>query len=229
MAKIYKSICCEIDRLHIKILDLSEEEIKYKLELEKLMNSGYVNIAKARYIMGSKSVSMLQLPTENSTQTTRALSRVHREEYKGYEMFKLQIIKPSSLSSDINEEEPTARKTKRKTIVTDKDNKDELLDSSDTVTNNEFSDPIKLFGVLVPFTLRTAQQFFKDSLFVIVKCATIQSELNQAISRYEHLSKMKFLVNKAAVDRGLKVFENTDYNQVPLEADSEDKSRLKKC
>lgn len=59
-------ICSLMDKLTLKMLDLMEEEVKHKINIEKAMKNGDILIAKTRYNQGSQSVSVLQLPTEDS-------------------------------------------------------------------------------------------------------------------------------------------------------------------
>ncbi|XP_055679358.1 coiled-coil domain-containing protein 115 [Lutzomyia longipalpis] len=61
-----KDICELMDKLTIEILDLMEDEVKLKIDIEKNSNSGNLLIAKARYIQGQQTVSASQLPTENT-------------------------------------------------------------------------------------------------------------------------------------------------------------------
>uniref|UniRef100_A0A1B0D551 Vacuolar ATPase assembly protein VMA22 n=2 Tax=Phlebotomus papatasi TaxID=29031 RepID=A0A1B0D551_PHLPP len=61
-------ICELMDKLTIEVLDLMEDEVKQKIEIEKNSNSGQLLMAKARYIQGQRTVSASQLPTENSAE-----------------------------------------------------------------------------------------------------------------------------------------------------------------
>lgn len=229
MARVYKSVCQEIDRLYIKILDLSDQQIKHKVELEKLITYGFSNIAKARFVMGSPFVSTLQqLPTENLNLEIKPLSTISRERCKNHDVFKLELRKPSSLvtefkSSNENQEENNETESiidwtnlNTATVVPDnkfQEIKDEYCEDADLANFNEYSDPIKLFGALVPFTLRIAQQFFKDSLFIVVKCATLQSHLNSTLIRHKYLSEIKSLVEQAAADRCLNLYSVSDFQK----------------
>lgn len=64
------SICDNLDKLYMELLHLMHQEIEVKLELEKCMQDGELQLAKSRYIMGQRSVSRLQLPSENSSPFT---------------------------------------------------------------------------------------------------------------------------------------------------------------
>lgn len=55
-----------VDKLTIEMLDLIEQEVKCKMNMENLMAQGQIQIAKTRYTQGTQTVSTSQLPTENS-------------------------------------------------------------------------------------------------------------------------------------------------------------------
>lgn len=54
------------DKLLIEMLDLVEQSILCKMNIETTANAGQLLLAKSRYIHGPKTVSQSQLPTENS-------------------------------------------------------------------------------------------------------------------------------------------------------------------
>lgn len=62
-----------LDKLTLQMLDLIEQEVQLKVQLEKTVKEGEMNLAKTRYTQGSSSISVLQLPTEDSKEF-RALS-----------------------------------------------------------------------------------------------------------------------------------------------------------
>ncbi|GBP38900.1 Coiled-coil domain-containing protein 115 [Eumeta japonica] len=62
----YGAVCELLDKLTLKQLVLMEEKMRCELNIESSINSGSIHLAKSRYIMGHKSVSATQLPTENS-------------------------------------------------------------------------------------------------------------------------------------------------------------------
>lgn len=66
MEALKEDICVLMDKLTIKMLELMEEEVKHKLNIEKAMKNGDILIAKTRYNQGTQTVSCLQLPTEDS-------------------------------------------------------------------------------------------------------------------------------------------------------------------
>lgn len=73
LTKSEKSVL--LDKLTLHMLDLIEQEVQLKIQLEKTVKEGEMNLAKTRYTQGSSSISVLQLPTEDSKEF-RALSTV---------------------------------------------------------------------------------------------------------------------------------------------------------
>lgn len=65
------------DKLLIEMLDLVEQSILCKLNIETTTNAGQLLLAKSRYIQGPQTVSQNQLPTENSNDFS-ALKTVSR-------------------------------------------------------------------------------------------------------------------------------------------------------
>lgn len=54
------------DKLLLQMLDLVEQTVVCKMDIESTTNVGQLLLAKSRYIHGPKTVSKSQLPTENS-------------------------------------------------------------------------------------------------------------------------------------------------------------------
>lgn len=76
------------DKLIIELLDLIEQSVKCKLNIEQSNNDGSLSMAKARYCQGAQSVAESKLPTENSAEFN-ALRTVQLNETSGQE-FQLQ-------------------------------------------------------------------------------------------------------------------------------------------
>lgn len=58
--------CDLLDKLVMRQLQLLEEKLRCEMVIESGINSGSINLAKSRYIMGQSSVSTARLPMENS-------------------------------------------------------------------------------------------------------------------------------------------------------------------
>lgn len=63
MVQLEKELC---DKLFIEMLDLVEQSVLCKMNIETTTNAGQLLLAKSRYNQGTQTVSKSQLPTENS-------------------------------------------------------------------------------------------------------------------------------------------------------------------
>lgn len=187
-------VCSELDDLMIRTLELMEKCIQCKLKLQEIMKSSCLDLAKARYIMGTHNVSYLQLPTEESAEI-RALRTVSVSVETGknleHTVFKLCAVNPENVSSEKQEEEGSLRKRAGKDEEKCKE-RDDL--SPKKCEGNGFvtaADPIKWFGCLVPQNLRQAQKGFHTALEAVIECANIQSELETTRKKVEKLLKLK--------------------------------------
>lgn len=187
-------VCRELDNLMIRALELMEEHIQCKLKLQEIMKSSCLDLAKARYIMGTHNVSYLQLPTKESAEI-RALRTVTVSVETGknleHTVFKLCAVNPENVLSEKREEEGSLRKRTGKDEEKCKE-RDDL--SPKKCEGNGFvtgSDPLKWFGCLVPQNLRQAQKGFHTALEIVIQSANIQSELETTCKKVEELLKLK--------------------------------------
>lgn len=133
------------DKVLIETLDLIEQFVACKIDIERTMNAGQLHMAKARYIQGQQSVAESKLPTENSADFN-ALKTVNRKE-----------VAESNLIDDTFE-----------------------LETHKVDKENDFIDPIRWFGVLVPRSLHSAQEHFNRAIELSVECANIQTKLQKS-------------------------------------------------
>lgn len=61
-------ICTLLDKELLMLFDLIEQQVQCKLNIENVTIDGQLMIAKSRYINGTQTVSVAQLPTENSNE-----------------------------------------------------------------------------------------------------------------------------------------------------------------
>ena len=80
------------DKLLIDMLDLIEQSVLCKMNIEATTNAGQLLLAKSRYIQGPQTVSISQLPTENSNDF-KALQTVTRREGEAEDEFELNTHK----------------------------------------------------------------------------------------------------------------------------------------
>lgn len=76
------------DKLFLEMLDLVEQSILCKMNIETTTNAGQLLLAKSRYIQGPQTVSQTQLPTENSSDfnALRTVSRSANDDTDGIAM-----------------------------------------------------------------------------------------------------------------------------------------------
>lgn len=67
-----------LDKVLLDTLDLIEQYVACKVDIEKTMNAGQLHLAKSRYIQGSQTVAQSKLPTENSAELN-ALKTIQRK------------------------------------------------------------------------------------------------------------------------------------------------------
>ncbi|XP_031636834.1 coiled-coil domain-containing protein 115 [Contarinia nasturtii] len=87
MSKLEKELQ---DKLLINLLDLVEQSVLCKMNIETTTNAGQLLLAKSRYIQGPQTVSKSQLPTENSNEFN-ALKTVTRTEDEIDNKFELSV------------------------------------------------------------------------------------------------------------------------------------------
>lgn len=212
----YESICSELDRLSVLMLDAMKEYVDCKVMLENYIKTGSLHLAKARYIMGNKNVSSLQLPTEDcdilaQTRVSRAMQKSGSSESLVFELSRLSVkdepeangvkrrLSKANKECESNEKNETRSKNKSKHSKST-----ENLSSNDGKRSNHADesdqspkvvsiskDPMKWFGVLVPQNMKYAQSNFCTALDYVVQCANIQSEMNLIRSKYLALIKLK--------------------------------------
>lgn len=61
-----QKLCDDLDELTLKQVDLLDEQLVLISKLEGHLSSGFINLAKSRYIRGERSVSLTQIPGEDS-------------------------------------------------------------------------------------------------------------------------------------------------------------------
>jgi len=187
-------VCRELDDLMIRALELMEEHIQCKLKLQEIMKSSCLDLAKARYIMGTHNVSYLQLPTKESAEI-RALRTVSVSVETGKDLehtvFKLCTVNPENVSSGKQEEEGSLRKRTGKDEDKCKERDDLSPKKCEENGSVTAADPLKWFGCLVPQNLRQAQKGFHTALEVVIQSANIQSELETTHKKVEKLLKLK--------------------------------------
>ncbi|XP_076175349.1 vacuolar ATPase assembly protein VMA22 [Ptiloglossa arizonensis] len=63
-------ICKAIDENLLRNLELMEEKININIQLENILRDGHIELAKAKYIRGKESISVLQIPDDDEKVAT---------------------------------------------------------------------------------------------------------------------------------------------------------------
>ncbi|KAK9498993.1 hypothetical protein O3M35_003518 [Rhynocoris fuscipes] len=151
------------------MLHLMKEYIDVKLNIEDVIKTGCLHLAKSRYIMGNRNVSALQLPTEDSDNITASTTIITKENNDTGENLKN------------NDNEIRQRLKDNKPI--DKD--DNNSENNTTTKSSTIKDPLKWFGVLIPQDMRQAQSNFNKAIEYVVECANIQLEMLSIEEKYK--------------------------------------------
>ncbi|KAB7506646.1 Coiled-coil domain-containing protein [Armadillidium nasatum] len=168
----------KLDNLAVLRLELMDELIAAKKDLENFLREGYFLLGKSRYIMGVNAVSMLQVPIEDDNISSGFYTTVSKEPLSEMpsltnHLFNIHIREDREESKDkvVEEKEVSLRKRKSESKLDDSE-KEEV-----EVVKKE-NNPLNWFNALPPQSLRKAQEYFKKAIIKSVECATIQSKLN---------------------------------------------------
>ncbi|XP_076287870.1 vacuolar ATPase assembly protein VMA22 isoform X2 [Lasioglossum baleicum] len=63
-------ICKAIDENLLRNLELMEEKINVNMQMENTLRNGHIELAKAKYIRGKESISILQIPDDQEKVVT---------------------------------------------------------------------------------------------------------------------------------------------------------------
>ncbi|KAK3920842.1 Coiled-coil domain-containing protein 115, partial [Frankliniella fusca] len=147
-----------LDSLGLKALDLMQQVVEKKLKLQELIQTGSINLAKSRYIMGNRNVSSSQLPTEETAP-----------------FFALRKVESSYLEDDGTKTPIFTLLINQPLKKTKSTNAPESQDCSEDTRPSP--DPLQWFGVLVPQNLRVAQDSFQKAVDISIEIANLQSNL----------------------------------------------------
>lgn len=146
-------VCELLDKLLIQTIDLIEQDVTIKINIEKLTNDGYLMLAKTRYIQGQSTVSIANLPADDSNELS-ALKTVTRS---NDEINTLQF---------------------------------QLLEHEVSSETNRVN-PLNWFGIIVPQSLKKAQENFQKAIELVIESANIEMKLKQNYKLFTKLKKIK--------------------------------------
>ena len=164
------SIFKDLDELAVRILDLMNQYIACKMNLENHIRSGCLDLAKARYLTSNRNISSLQLPSEDAIGVTA----------------KFRVLSSTSNQDDVKIFESVRNEVE---ILTQGMEKVSLANDDSSIKTKRLkqisNDPLKWFGILVPQDLRNSQKMFEKCLEIAIESSNIQSQLIHCMNRYE--------------------------------------------
>jgi len=184
------SMEAELTSLTIQLLSLSQDLVNTKLRMESTAKTGWILLAKARYISpgGPTSISMLQLPSGDSEKEVLASKRVLTEEC----MQEKTKVRYFHHSFEAVADAPHDSGVKQRKNI----EKVEASAGDTEVSDPKQQNPLKWFGLLTPPALKQAQAHFVSATEIAVDCANIQSEIVGVQNRIKFIQRIKLRAEK---------------------------------
>ncbi|XP_078376768.1 vacuolar ATPase assembly protein VMA22-like [Oculina patagonica] len=205
-----EDVCSQLDQLTVEFFDNLERLQEKREYLNAAVRDGHLNLSKARYSMGNKSVGALQY----SHRMDCALYHIEgchiskdqsEDNCMSLEMKKTlpgKVIETSKADIEEKDDERNVlrrRKPQKSDSVNDEitggieelslSKEDKLpLESS---SNGCVQDPLKWFGILVPGCLRTGQKNFQSAIELSCEMVNLEIKLNEIIERFKALKARK--------------------------------------
>ena len=201
-------ICSQLDQLTIEFFDVLEQLHEKREYLNVAIRDGHLNLSKARYSMGNKSVGALQY-SHKMDHALYHIESVYSEEQSvdtcvAFELKKSspgKVMKPSKADTDEKDEERNVlrrRKPQRSDSLTDEITGIEELSLSkeeklpfESSSNGCVQDPLKWFGILVPGCLRTGQKNFQSAIELSCEMVNLEIKLKEIIEKFKALGTRK--------------------------------------
>nr|XP_033779082.1 coiled-coil domain-containing protein 115 [Geotrypetes seraphini]XP_033779090.1 coiled-coil domain-containing protein 115 [Geotrypetes seraphini] len=197
-------VCQELDQLVLKLMSKLETLQEKRQTFNNLVEQGWLSLSQSRFAMGNKSVSSLQYGhqmtpsvhvctcacengswsfevgnTDNGERKSPTKGLLDQPEVQEIG-FKEQVLRRRK--GDLSRKDPPVSRD----IPTEK-----LKSMRQGGGPGPAQDPLKWFGVLVPQSLRQAQNSFKKGLSLAVDIATLQSSIETIYEQYRALLEKK--------------------------------------
>lgn len=204
-----EDICSQLDQLTIEFFDILERLHEKREYLNAAIRDGHLNLSKARYSMGNKSVGALQY-SHKMDHALYHIEGVYSEEQPVDTCVAFQLKKsspgkvmgPSKADTDEKDEERNVlrrRKPQKSDSLNDEItagieelslSKEEKL-PLESSSNGCVQDPLKWFGILVPGCLRTGQKNFQSAIELSCEMVNLEIKLKQIIEEFKALKTRK--------------------------------------
>ena len=207
-----------LDEITLEFFENLERLQEKRASLCAALKDGHLNLSKARYSMGNKSVGALQYDHKMYS----ALYHVAVENMEpveeldiSYATFHLMknlpgevLTKLDSTNHQKGEEETFLRKRKSQKLDGSQDVNEELPAMEELYVSNKTSspsnkqsyrraeenkiqDPIKWFGILVPVCLKTAQKNFQSAIELSCELVNLENKQKRIIQDFGNLMRQK--------------------------------------
>ncbi|XP_065187591.1 coiled-coil domain-containing protein 115-like [Sycon ciliatum] len=174
-----------------------EDYFRLKGELEDVMKQGYMDISKARYIMGVTSVSPYQydndmtatavvtVDSSNSVDNVSfAIDRHGKASGGAGQDQDLSSVRDSTETGVRRRHKGQAPSAEADGEPADEQEQSQESSAEAAQAHARSSDPLRWFGVLVPPSLRSAQTCFVDALGRAAQLATLQAKCDRLRHQY---------------------------------------------
>jgi len=171
----------ELDRLVEDFMEQMMTISSLRQQLDNEMSDGFLNLAQSRKAMGQKSVSSLQFDDRAMTATTLVSL-----EANDCDIIKLPEVVEVPVTDESSDSEPNWSNSQvegiRKRIATIGAESTKDNTSKRPVTKRVSRDPLRMFGILVPQSLRSSKASFQ-------RCADVSAKLVECQLKLEQIKK----------------------------------------
>jgi len=203
-----EDICSQLDQLTIEFFDILERLHEKREYLNAAIRDGHLNLSKARYSMGNKSVGALQY-SHKMDHALYHIGGVYSEEQSEDTCMAFELKKSApgkvmeTLKADIDEKDEERnvlrrRKPQKSDSLNDEITGIEELSLSkgeklplESSSNGFVQDPLKWFGILVPGCLRTGQKNFQNAIELSCEMVNLEIKLKEIIEKFKALKTRK--------------------------------------
>ncbi|XP_075771084.1 vacuolar ATPase assembly protein VMA22 [Pelodiscus sinensis] len=182
----------ELDEQLLRLLGALETLQGRREEFNRRVEQGWFSLSKSRFAMGCKSVSALQYGAR-----MEPLVRVRTSQGEsGQVAFQVapresdppaEPAEESPAVEEIGPQDPVLRRRKGPGLAEEPSRPQEAAPEPPA----SWQDPLTWFGILVPQSLRQAQNSFREGILLAGEIATLQSELEGARAQYRALLDRK--------------------------------------
>lgn len=158
------SINEKLDTLTLEILDCYDQILNKRSLLNSNLDDAYLNLSKARSLIGCASLSIMQVPSELEPNVT------------------VNELETDAICPGNNE-------IKYKEITYDLVVQSKQKTSDHTDNKQPIPSLPTWFGVLTPLSLKASQKMFSQSLYTIKSICELQTKLNSLQKSYFDLKK----------------------------------------